>query len=223
MSGPTEPTPTRRSLLSRIKNPADQRSWREFYDTYHNLIREAAVRAGLPAEEAEDTVQETLAFVSQNIGEFKATGAAGDFKLWLFEITRTRIEARKRRLAATPQPDARATAQTRTAATILAPRPPDTDSPPRTPLDRVWDEEWRRNLEERALDTLKQEVAPHEFQVFFLNVIKGNSVLQVARALDTNALKVYLLKRRLQPRYQRALREAEDHAGAPRIPPPPAS
>jgi RNA polymerase sigma factor (sigma-70 family) len=216
MSGSTAPIPTRRSLLSRIKDPADQRSWREFHDTYHGLIREAAVRAGLSAEAAEDTVQETLTRVSRDIGEFKATGADGAFKTWLFEITRAVIEARQQRPATVPSAPP-------TAATALAPRPPEPDRPPPTPLDRVWDEEWRRNIEERALEALKQEAAPHDFQIFFLNVLRGHSAFEVARALGTNVLKVYLLKRLLLPRYQRALREAEDHAGAPRVPPMPAT
>lgn len=219
MSGSSEPIPTRRSLISRVKDPADQRSWREFHDTYHQLLHEAALRAGLPPEDAEDTVQETLELVSRNIGTFKATGQPGAFKAWLFEITRSVIEQRKQRRAATPAPPEVPTDATRTATAVAA--PPATTS--RTPLEQVWDEEWRRNIEERALETLKCEVDAREFQVFFLHVLKGNSAFEVARALGTNALKVFFLKRRLHPRYHRALREAEDHAGAPRVPPPPAT
>jgi phosphatidylserine/phosphatidylglycerophosphate/cardiolipin synthase-like enzyme len=36
-----DPLPTRRSLIGRLKNPDDARSWREVYDTYHRLIRAA--------------------------------------------------------------------------------------------------------------------------------------------------------------------------------------
>ena len=40
----------------------------------------------------------------------------------------------------------------------------------------------------------------------------------VARALGTNVALVYLVKHRLLPKYRQALRDAEAHAGAPRLP-----
>ena len=39
--------PTRRSLLTRLKNWDDQEGWREFFDTYWNLIYGVALKAGL--------------------------------------------------------------------------------------------------------------------------------------------------------------------------------
>jgi RNA polymerase sigma-70 factor (ECF subfamily) len=80
MSAAPEMIPTRRSLLSRIKNPEDQQSWREFHDTYHDLMRSAALRAGLTPDEARDIVQDTLITVSRNIGKFNTDPARGSFK-----------------------------------------------------------------------------------------------------------------------------------------------
>ena len=34
----TDSIPTRQSLLARLKDVADQESWREFFDTYWRLI-----------------------------------------------------------------------------------------------------------------------------------------------------------------------------------------
>ena len=39
--------PTRRSLLIRLKDLADQESWKQFFDTYWKLIYTTARRAGL--------------------------------------------------------------------------------------------------------------------------------------------------------------------------------
>jgi len=46
--------PTRRSLLSRLKNWKDQASWQEFFDTYAKLIHSVAIKAGLSDAEAQE-------------------------------------------------------------------------------------------------------------------------------------------------------------------------
>ena len=50
--------PTRRSLLSRLKDWDDQESWRQFFDAYWQLIYNTACRAGLSHAEAQEVVQE---------------------------------------------------------------------------------------------------------------------------------------------------------------------
>jgi hypothetical protein len=61
---------TRQSLLYRLRNSADETSWREFFDTYWNLIYRVARKAGLSDAEAQDVVQETVISVAQRIEGF---------------------------------------------------------------------------------------------------------------------------------------------------------
>ncbi len=49
---PDEFLPTRKSLLSRLKNWDDSQSWREFFDTYWSLIYGVAIKGGLSDAEA---------------------------------------------------------------------------------------------------------------------------------------------------------------------------
>lgn len=225
MSAALEIIETRRSLLSRIKNSEDHQSWRDFHDTYHGLIRGAALRAGLSADEANDVVQDTLITVSRNIQKFNTDPARGSFKSWLFLVTRSRIEDLRRKRARAPVLLADAApggADPSTATTLAEHRVPDAAPPPDEQLDQAWDQAWRQNLQARALDDLKQQVKAHHFQIFFLHVLKEQSVKEVARALGTNVALVYLVKHRLLPKYQQALRDAEAHAGLPRVPAYPA-
>ena len=46
--------PTRRSLLSRLKNREDQESWQDFFDTYWKLVYGVAIKAGLTDQEAQE-------------------------------------------------------------------------------------------------------------------------------------------------------------------------
>src|ERR1041385_2699604 len=90
--------PTRWTLIQRLKRWDDQESWRDFFDTYWKLIYGTALKAGLPAVEAQEVVQETVIAVSRNIADFKATPERGSFKGWLRQMTRWRItdQIRKR-------------------------------------------------------------------------------------------------------------------------------
>ncbi|MBI4663228.1 MAG: sigma-70 family RNA polymerase sigma factor [Verrucomicrobia bacterium] len=83
--------PTRRSLLSRLKNWDDHESWRVFFDTYWKLIYGVALKAGLTAGEAEDVVQETVLTAAKTMGKFKYDPKVCSFKSWLMHLTRKRI------------------------------------------------------------------------------------------------------------------------------------
>jgi RNA polymerase sigma-70 factor (ECF subfamily) len=72
--------PTRQSLLSRLRNWDDRESWREFFDTYGELIYALARKAGLSNAESQDVVQETLISVAKEMPGFKYDPALGSFK-----------------------------------------------------------------------------------------------------------------------------------------------
>src|SRR5215831_6477349 len=83
--------PTRYSLLSRLQDRDDQESWKDFFDTYWQLIYALAIRAGLTPTEAQDVVQETVISVAKHIHKFKRNRSLGSFKGWLRNIIRWRI------------------------------------------------------------------------------------------------------------------------------------
>ncbi len=53
---PEDLIPTRASLLYRMRDWGDQKSWCDFYDTYWRLILKVALNSGLSQPEAEDVV-----------------------------------------------------------------------------------------------------------------------------------------------------------------------
>ena len=87
----TDDLATRESLLSRLRDWGDNRSWREFFDTYWHLIYGLAVKCGLTEAEAQDVVQETMISVAKQMPAFKYDPGLGSFKGWLLQITRRRI------------------------------------------------------------------------------------------------------------------------------------
>jgi len=186
--------PTRRSLLSRLKHSEDDVSWRVFFNTYWKLIYGAARKSGLGEAEAQDVVQETVIAVARNIGQFKYDPAVCSFKSWLLQVTRSRISnqfrARRRRQAI----DGRPANGDDTDGTALMERMPD---PAGNVLDRLWEEEWGKNLMDAAISRVKRRAEVEQFQIFDFYVLKNWPVRKVAKTLGISIGQVYLAKHRI--------------------------
>ncbi len=196
--------PTRKSLLTRLKNWDDQEGWREFFETYWRLIYSVALKAGFTDAEAQDIVQDTIVVVARKMRNFKYDPSIGSFKAWLLLNTRSRIaeRLRKKRLPIAekfPQRDA-------TARTATVERVPD---PAGQDLDSVWEAEWKKNLLEQALAAVKQQVAPKQFQIFDLYVLQETPIEAITRALGVSANQVYLAKHRVSEVLDDELKKAE--------------
>ena len=197
---------TRQSLLSRLKDWEDHESWRDFFDTYWRLIYGLALRSGLTTTEAEDVVQETLLAVAKEMPDFKYDPARGSFKGWLLEITRRRIanQVRKRlkhrHAAAGPQvgeatrppSGERSELDQRRTATVERVSDPNGDE-----MERLWDQEWRRNLLEASIVRVKKRVNAKQYQMFNLYVMLEWPMNQVKRTLGVSAAQVYMAKMRI--------------------------
>ena len=204
--------PTRRSLLSRLKNWDDQESWREFFDTYAKLIYRVAAKAGLTDAESQDVVQETMLVVARKLPAFKYDPALGSFKSWLLLITRRRIEKqlKKRMPVKVGQasgfsksggtPDLRCDDTKHTATVERVPDPKGFD------LEAAWDVEWEKNLSDAALARVKGQLKPKQFQMFDLYALKEWPVKDVARALGVSTTHVYVNKHRVATLLKRELR-----------------
>jgi RNA polymerase sigma-70 factor (ECF subfamily) len=206
---PDELIPTRWTLIGRLKNWDDQESWKEFFDIYWKLIYGVARKSGLTPQEAQDVVQETLVSICQNIKDFQADPAFGSFKSWLLYLTRWRIidQIRKRpKEALRDQHHAGQKTDRDTSETSTAERVPD---PAGNEFDVIWENEWERNLISIALEQLEKQTNARHYQIFLLHVIKQCPAEQVAKVAGVDKDQVYLVKHRLLPLFQEAIRELE--------------
>src|SRR2546422_2693643 len=192
--------PTRLSLLSRLQNWDDQASWRDFFDTYWRLIYRAALKSGLTDAEAQDVVQETVITVAKKLQEKKYDPAGGPFKGWLLNTTRWRIADQKRGRQRDRQPSF---AKVDDAALEEIPDESGFN------LESIWDEEWHKNLLDEAMEKVKRQVNPKQFQMFDLYVFEKWPVLKVARTLGVNVGLVYLAKHRISALLKKEIKNLE--------------
>lgn len=191
---------TRMSLIERLADWKDQRTWDEFYQTYWRLIHSVSMKSGLGSDEAYDVVQETVLTVAKQWRKGqKYDPAKGSFKTWLMNITRWRIADQFRKKQRNP------------AAFTQAGGTPDGDGGFRDTvtierledeaggdvLERIWDSEWKSNLSEVALERVKKQVSPRQFQIFHCYVVKGWETARVRKELDVSSTQVYLAKHRV--------------------------
>lgn len=196
--------PTRASLLGRLANWEDTDSWAEFRSIYSPMIQRTARRAGLNNSEAQDVEQETLLRVARTIHDFNPNG--GNFKAWLLNQVRWRIGDHYRARGAEEtlrhhrlNP---AEGETATEERIAAD----------AQLERIWDEEWQQSLLERAVARISRHANPKHAQIFDLCLLRGQSPLEVSRALGVSLMTVFLVKTRLGKELKKEverLREAE--------------
>ena len=152
-----------------------------------------ARKAGLTEMEAQEVVQETLITVSKNISGFKYDRKAGSFKSWLLHTTRWKINdqlrKRQREDAMLQRRFATTREGTATIERIADPAP--------AGLEELWDNEWEKNIVSLAIQRVKQEVKPRQYQIFDLYVVKKWPIAKVTATLDVNAGQVYLAKHRV--------------------------
>jgi len=193
--------PTRRSLLDRLRSWEDQAGWREFFDTYWKFIYSMAVRSGLSDQEAEDVVQETVTSVAKKMPAFVYDPGRCSFKGWLMHVTRLRIlDQLRRRQPHFNQASFSDQDSTQTPA-VERVADPSADKA----FEGAWEEEWERNLVDAAMERVKLRVKPEHYQIFYLSAVKGLATNEVARSLQINAARVYLIRHRLAKEVKREI------------------
>ena len=196
---------TRKSLIARLDNWEDQKTWDEFYKTYWKLIYSVGIKAGLRSDEAFDVVQETILTIAKQSKKHQYDPEQGSFKNWLMNMTRWRIndQFRKRTKDTSANnfefPDDRATA--------VLDRMAD---PKGDTLERMWDAEWKKNLTKAALEKVKIQVSSKQYQIFHCYVIQEWEARKVQEHLDVSIAQVYLAKHRVGTIFKKELKKLEE-------------
>ncbi len=192
---------TRSSFLERLKNWADQESWRQFLTDYGRVIQASAVKAGLRAEDAEDVVQDTLLSVARSIPGFVYDRSKGSFEAWVCRIARMRVIDHLRRRHRDPCAVALQSPNAEGVGCIAQGGDESSDSP----FEVHWDEVWREHLLLAGMERLKRSTSPSHFQILHMSVIDRIDEAEIARILGISRAQVYLVRHRLGRKLRRAI------------------
>jgi RNA polymerase sigma-70 factor (ECF subfamily) len=196
---------TRKSLIARLDNWEDQRTWDEFYQTYWRLIYAVAIKAGLRSEEAFDCVQETILSIAKQSKKKLYDPEQGSFKTWLMNMTRWRINDQFRKRKKDTAMLEGEWADDRKTAVIDRVEDPNGDI-----LERLWDTEWKQGIADAALSRVKAQVSPKQYQIFDYYVIRQWDADKVQEKLNVSMAQVYLAKHRVGAVIKKELAKLEE-------------
>jgi hypothetical protein len=179
--------PARQHVLDRLWATGESAAWHVPFTAYWRLTYRMALRAGCPEAEAREVAVLTVLSLSRHRLDFDSERPKGFLKEWVKLTTQEAIascwcrrEAMESRTQSEPEP------------WILA----------RT----VWEEEWGRNVLELAVERVKGQVNPADFQIFDLHVLRKWPMARVRAALNMNIGRIYLVRYRLIAAVKREIR-----------------
>ena len=196
---------TRKSLIARLDNWEDQKTWDEFYQTYWRLIYSVAIKAGLRPEEAFDCVQETILSIAKQSKKKLYDPDQGSFKTWLMNMTRWRINDQFRKRKKDTAMVGGGWTDDRKTAIIDRIEDPNGDV-----LSRLWNVEWKKNIADAALARVKAQVSPKQYKIFDFYVVRQMDAQEVQEKLSVSMAQVYLAKHRVGAVLKKELAKLED-------------
>ncbi len=182
---------TRSSLLLRLKDKGDHRSWQRFFDTYGSLIYGVAMREGLRHVEAQEVVQETMAKLSERIEDFTYDRSKGSFRSWLLKMVHWKICDQFRKRNASRETSIEDADEAGRGGAV--PATPD----PRSELASRIDQAWARSLIAMATDAVKGKVSAADYQIYDLYVFQEKTADEVSEILGVSKSKIYMVKLRV--------------------------
>ncbi len=189
---------TRASIFLKLKADGThdrELGWSEFADKYARVIAGFARNAGLPAQEADDVLQDVLLGFFKVSGKFEYDPNKGRFRGYLKRVTLNAIRARHRRKRPTTGFD------------------DSVDPPVESDLDASWDRQWTEQLLQRAMGEAKLEVEERTWKAFELYGVRGVPAEEVAKETDMTPAAIRHAKMRLTRRVREIVDRLRDAEG----------
>jgi RNA polymerase sigma-70 factor (ECF subfamily) len=180
---------TRKTLLQRVRDPANREAWTEFFDLYAPLLEAYALAQGLSRADAEEVRDRSLEVVARRLPSFEYERSRGRFQGWLHAIARGKVVDLRREQRLRRGDDS--------GLASLA----DPEGGP----DDAWDRAWRREHLLHGLRQVRASEPPAAFRVFELLLLEELSVPEVCARTGLNANQVYKAKARVLARVREHL------------------
>jgi RNA polymerase sigma factor (sigma-70 family) len=195
-----EPPTTRRSLIVKLRDPADTTAWREFVAIYEPLIYRLARRKGLQDADAHDLCQEVFRAVAGAVERWDPV--RGSFRAWLSRIARnllinfcTRRQFQFRGSGATSVQE------------LLEAQPAVDPS-----ASALFEAEYRRRLFRWAAEEVQGQFAQTTWQAFWQTAVEDRRPDEVAADLRLSVGAVYVARSRVLARLRRRVEQIGDDA-----------
>ena len=194
MASPT----THASLLVRIRDAEDSRSWNQFLELYTPIVIGYCRKRGLQDADAADVAQDVMQTVARRMPEFEYDRSSGPFRGWLFTVTRNKLidfVNKQRR-----QP--RGTGQTIVHRLL--------EEHPSPEEQQQWDQQEQQRLFDWAAEQVRSEFSEKTWRAFWRTAVENEAAKTVAENVGISVGAVYIAKSRVLARLREKIREITD-------------
>lgn len=188
---------TRSSLLRRVRDPADQASWREFVALYQPLLRRAVRIGGVPDACVDDVVQQVFVRLLAALPRFELDRSRGRFRDWLWRLTHNVVVDQLRRHGRQEAAEQRWREQ----------------QPGEEPVPDDWREDYHRRVLAFALQRVQGDTQPGTWACFQRHLLQGQRAADVAEQLGLSTRAVYVNASRVLARVRACCAEYEEELG----------
>lgn len=190
---------TRASLILRLQDAKDLAAWDEFVAIYGPVVFNVATSRGFQAADAENLVQEVFMAVANSISNWLRRDDRGSFRAWLLTI------ARNAAVDMLTQKATRSLGRDGSQAQLhLA------NLPAPSGLSGSLDLEYERRIFQWASERVRDSVAEHTWQAFWLTSIEELSVEAAAAQLNTRPGNIYFARSRVMARIKALVGQYKD-------------
>lgn len=189
---------THASLLVRIRDAEDSRSWSQFLELYTPIVVGYCRKRGLQEADAADVAQNVMQSVARRMPEFEYDRSAGPFRGWLFTVTRNKlidfVNMQRR------QP--RGSGQTGVHQML--------EQQPSPEEQEQWDQQEQQRLFDWAALQVRQEFSDSTWRAFWQCAVEKQAAKAVAENVGISVGAVYIAKSRVLARLRDKVREITD-------------
>jgi len=194
--------PTRQSLLERLRDPAAEKAWEDFYEMYWGVIVRYSQKQGLDEASAFDVLQETMITLMRKLPEFSYNPDRGKFRNFLLTIVHRKGLSAIRRKTRRPEVSIDSVRDADDAPMVERLEDDDVVLP-----HEVMESRWRESMQEEALRRVRDDprVKQRTFAVFRDYVIEGEPAPEVAKRFEIKENAVYQIKDRMIKRLEQEI------------------
>ena len=190
---------TRETLLYRVKNQRDEKSWNEFVSCYKNYIYIVARNMNLEHHDAEDILQRVLLKLWEKLPDFEYSTKRGTFRSFLCTIIRNMaIDMIKKKSRMMEESNGKDKDDLK--------KYIDKVSLPE--IESIAEREWKLFLSNTAWQKVEKELTD-KVKKTYLMLLKGKPLEAVAEELQIQKNTVYVYKLRVVEKIQKEIKRLE--------------
>jgi RNA polymerase sigma factor (sigma-70 family) len=194
---------TRQTLLERLKDRYDSKSWEEYQETYAPYIRRILQAMRMNSHDCDDLVQEIMIISWKSLPEFTYSPDKGSFRAWISTVTRREvghfIRKRQKTFISINEEE---TKRLQVALEQLS----------KTELEGAITSEWQSFISEKAWGNITPRFSESVIEIF-KRITSGEDVGQIARDSGVSESSVYVYKKRVLNSLQKEILKLDRELG----------